>query len=348
MKDFLKCAINGLKIGAIVAGVLIIFYFISANKVSWRYVGITFMFSVAISTSISSFIQLVENYRVKYKPKNYYFIWGLYYLAAMVGMTLASEICLFILDSFILKTDYTIFSDPKQLLINLVISLIVTTIIGVYQAQRSNLELRLKQKEVDIIKLNQLKTQAELQTLQSRINPHFLYNSLNSIASLIHIDADKAEDMTLKLSKLFRYCINTQNENLTSVREEVEIVQTYLAIEKVRFGDRIQFILNVDDAAYAEKIPRFILQPLVENALKHGLNDMISGGVLKLEIKSELNDVILVIADNGKAFPTELNSGYGLQSTYEKLQLLYGDKYSLQILNNPKKQIRISVPKNHE
>jgi len=348
MKDFLKCAINGLKIGVIVATILIIFYLISSKDMSWRYVGVTFMFSVAISTSISSFMKLVENYRLKYKPKNYYFIWGLYYLSALVGMTIASEVCLFILNFFILKIGYALFSDPQQLLINLVISLIVTTIIGVYQTQRSNLELRLKQKEVDIIKLNQLKTQAELQTLQSRINPHFLYNSLNSIASLIHIDADKAEDMTLKLSKLFRYSINTQNENLTSVKEEIEIVQTYLDIEKVRFGDRIQFILNVDDAAYAEKIPRFILQPLVENALKHGVHDMISGGILKLEIRLLADEIILIVADNGKSFPTELNSGYGLQSTYEKLQLLCGDKYSLQLLNQPEKQIRISVPKNHE
>ena len=347
MKDFLKCAINGLKIGVIVATILIIFYLISSKDMSWRYVGVTFMFSVAISTSISSFIKLVENYRLKYKPKNYYFIWGLYYLSALVGMTIASKVCLFILNFFILKIGFTLFSDPRQLLINLVISLIVTTIIGIYQTQRSNLELRLKQKEVDIIKLNQLKTQAELQTLQSRINPHFLYNSLNSIASLIHIDADKAEDMTLKLSKLFRYSINTQNENLTSVQEEIEIVQTYLDIEKVRFGDRIQFILDVDETAYADKIPRFILQPLVENAVKHGLNDRISGGILKLDIKSVFNEIILIVADNGKAFPTELNSGYGLQSTYEKLQLLYGDKYSLQILNQPEKQIKISVPKIH-
>ena len=143
MKDFFKCAINGLKIGTIVATILILFYFISADQVSWRYVGITFMFSVAISTSISSFMKLVENYRSKYKPKNYFCIWGLYYSSALVGMTIASEVCLFILNIFILKIEYSLFSDPKQLLINLIISLIVTTIIGIYQSQRSNLELRL-------------------------------------------------------------------------------------------------------------------------------------------------------------------------------------------------------------
>ena len=344
MKDFFKCVLNGLKVGAIVSTVLIIFYLISANKISWRYVGVTFMFGVAISTSISCFMQLVENYRLKYKPKNYYFIWGLYYLAALVGMTIASEICLFILNTFILKTEYTLFSDLKQLLVNLVISLVVTTIVGVYQTQRSNLELRLKQKEVDIIKLNQMKTQAELQTLQSKINPHFLYNSLNSIASLIHIDADKAEDMTLKLSKLFRYSINTQNENFTTVKDEVEIVKTYLAIERVRFGDRINFIFDIDEDILNHQIPRFILQPLVENALKHGLNDVTNDGELKVKVSTLNNELSLIVSDNGKPFPVELNAGYGLQSTYDKLQLLYPNTYALQIINEPFKQIKITLP----
>ena len=344
MKDFFKCVLNGLKVGAIVSTVLIIFYLISANKISWRYVGVTFMFGVAISTSISCFMQLVENYRLKYKPKNYYFIWGLYYLAALVGMTIASEICLFILNTFILKTEYTLFSDLKQLLVNLVISLVVTTIVGVYQTQRSNLELRLKQKEVDIIKLNQMKTQAELQTLQSKINPHFLYNSLNSIASLIHIDADKAEDMTLKLSKLFRYSINTQNENFTTVKDEVEIVKTYLAIERVRFGDRINFIFDIDEDILNHQIPRFILQPLVENALKHGLNDVTNDGELKVKVSTLNNELSLIVSDNGKPFPVELNAGYGLQSTYDKLQLLYPNTYTLQIINEPFKQIKITLP----
>jgi LytS/YehU family sensor histidine kinase len=289
-------------------------------------------------------MQLVENYRTKYKPKNYYFIWGLYYLAALVGMTIASEICLFILNIFILKTDYTLFSDPKQLLINLVISLVVTTIVGVYQTQRSNLELRLKQKEVDIIKLNQMKTQAELQTLQSKINPHFLYNSLNSIASLIHIDADKAEDMTLKLSKLFRYSINTQNENFTTVKDEIEIVKVYLDIERIRFGNRINFVFEVDESTFSFQIPRFILQPLVENALKHGLNDVINGGELLIKVIKENDELYLMIADNGKPFPAELNAGYGLQSTYDKLQLLYPNAYTLQIINEPFKQIKITLP----
>ncbi|MFC5284588.1 sensor histidine kinase [Pedobacter alpinus] len=345
MKDLFKCFLNGLKLGIVVAFVLTVFYLVSAKTVQWSYIGVTLMFSVTIATFISFLIKMVDNYRAKYQPKNFYMIWALYYLAALIGMSVASEICLFILNIFILHIDYNLFADPKQLLINLIISLIVTTIVGVYQSQRTNLEIRLKEKELDIVKLNQMKTLAELQTLQSKINPHFLYNSLNSIASLIHIDADKAEEMTLKLSKLFRYSINTQNENFTSVKEEVEIIETYLDIERVRFGNRIQFILAIEEGALNESLPRFILQPLVENALKHGLNDMIDGGELKLTVEKLDGELTLTVADNGKPFPTELNSGYGLQSTYEKLQLLYGDKYSLQITNSPEKQIKITIPK---
>jgi sensor histidine kinase YesM len=344
MKDFLKCALNGIKLGLIVASVLAVFFLVSANKIEWDNIAITFMFSVTIATSISFLIKLVDNYRAKYNPKNFYIIWLSYYFAALVGMTIASEICYFILYTYILNIPYHIFSDPKQLLINLVISLVVTTVVGVYQSQRTNLEVRIKEKELDIVKLNQLKTQAELQTLQSRINPHFLYNSLNSIASLIHIDADRAEDMTLKLSKLFRYSINTQNENLTSVKEEVEIVNTYLDIEKVRFGDRINFNLDIAVDTLNDQIPRFILQPLIENAIKHGLDDKIEGGEITLIIYKEQKEIVLIVSDNGKPFPTELNAGYGLQSTYEKLQLLYGNKYALQIINEPEKLIKITIP----
>jgi two-component system LytT family sensor kinase len=344
MKSFFKCVLRGFKIGAVVAVVLALFYIVTTNKIQWRYIGITFMFSFSISTAISLLLQAVDTYRAKYKPTNFYLIWAIYYLAALIGMTIASELCYFILYKFILHIPYHLFPEPKQLLINLIISLVVTTIVGIYQSQRTNLEMRLKEKEFDIVKLNQMKTQAELQTLQSRINPHFLYNSLNSIASLIHIDADRAEDMTLKLSKLFRYSINTQNEYVTAVKDEIEIVRTYLDIERVRFGNRINFIFDIDDDVLEKEMPRFILQPLVENALKHGLNDMTSGGELQVVISKSKTELFLSVADNGKPFPTELNAGYGLQSTYDKLQLLYPDAYSLQIINEPQKQIKITLP----
>lgn len=214
----------------------------------------------------------------------------------------------------------------------------------VHNAQKVNLNNRIKEKELALLRLNQMKTEAELATLHSKINPHFLYNSLNAIASLIHVDPDKAEGMTLKLSKLFRYSINQTQENLVSVTEEIEIVNTYLEIEKVRFGDRISFKTDLDPALNREKIPRFLIQPLVENALKHGLKNVLSHGMLRISIKkTELMEII--IEDNGSPFPEELEIGYGLQSTYDKLNLLYGsNNYEVQILNYPNKQLRIQFP----
>ena len=206
------------------------------------------------------------------------------------------------------------------------------------------MSVKLHEKEFDLVKAKQLVTHAELQALQSKVNPHFLHNSLNSIAGLIHEDAAKAEDMTLKLSRLFRHSINSNRENMVMVAEEMEIVATYLDIEKLRFGERLGFVIDIDESVKYEHIPRFLIQPLVENALKHGLNDLANDGKLKISINRHGEYIMIAITDNGKPFPKELNLGYGLQSTYDKLALLYGENYQVQILNTPEKQIRISIP----
>jgi len=131
---------------------------------------------------------------------------------------------------------------------------------------------------------------------------------------------------------------------MASVAEEMEIVSTYLEIEKVRFGDRLSFIIHIDGSVKNNCIPRFLIQPLVENALKHGLNDLADNGELKISIARAGENIEIVITDNGKPFPAELNMGYGLQSTYDKLTLLYAENYQVQIVNSPQKQIRILIP----
>jgi LytS/YehU family sensor histidine kinase len=221
--------------------------------------------------------------------------------------------------ALIFHLPYHFLRDFNDYRFSLLIVLVVSTIIYFYRAKQAAMNAKLKEKELDLVKVKQLITQAELQTLQSKINPHFLYNSLNSIASLIHQDAGKAEEMTLKLSKLFRYSINPQQENMAPVTEEMEIVNTYLDIEKIRFGDRLDFITDIEEAVKNIRIPRFLLQPLVENALKHGLNYLASDGVLQISIHKDNENIVIAIADNGKPFPAELNMGYGLQSTYDKL-----------------------------
>jgi len=258
-------------------------------------------------------------------------------------MVIGVEIC-YVIISFIYDFPYELLNHVQEYKFNAVIVFIAGTLMLFYLLQKRNLETAIKAKEADLIRINQLKTEAELQALQSKINPHFLYNALNAITSLIHEDPDKAEDMTIKLSKLFRYSINSQQENHCSLREEIDILNTYLAIEKVRFGERIHFDIQTDETLGHIKFPRFLLQPLVENALKHGLKNTFENGLLAVKVSRNENKINIAVIDNGSPFPAELIAGYGLQSTFEKLKLLYPNEHEIEMINQPLKQIKITIP----
>lgn len=259
-----------------------------------------------------------------------------------MGVAIGHELAYLII-SIIYQFPYSFIDHLRDLGVSMAIGLVVCTILFAYQMQKNRYVSILNQRELEVTKLKQLKTQAELQALQSKVNPHFLYNSLNSIASLIHQDADKAEDMTLKLSKLFRYSINTQSENLASVKEELEVVRTYLDIEILRFGDRLKVIFDIDENVLTQQIPRFLLQPLVENALKHGLANMPGHGELNIRIRKINQMLEIAVGDNGPAFPDTIAAGYGLESTYDKLNLLYPDAYEVQFMKSPEKSVRIRI-----
>lgn len=211
--------------------------------------------------------------------------------------------------------------------------------------QKDKFNNKITEQEVKLLELKQLKTQAELDALHAKVNPHFLYNALNSIASLVHSNPDKAEQMTLLLSKFFRYNTNRQNDHMTTIGEELEMVETYLEIEKVRFGNRLQYHLQLPDTARNYIIPRFLLQPLVENALKHGIAKLPDKGTLNLTVSLDNELIKIIIADNGPAFSDSMQPGYGLQSTRDKLELLFPGKADFYFENSPGKQLVITLKK---
>ncbi|MHB0755174.1 sensor histidine kinase [Polaribacter sp. M15] len=194
--------------------------------------------------------------------------------------------------------------------------------------------------------LRELKTKAELKSLQSQINPHFLYNSLNSIASLAPINAEKTQKMAHSLSDLFKYSINRKGQKMSTIKDEIEMVQAYLDIEKIRFEERLNFTIKVDETLLNHKIPLFVIQPLVENAIKHGVSKNKDKGEVVLIIEKETNKIVITVSDNGPDFPEGLVSGHGLQTVYDLLRLSYGDKASLNWTNTPQKKITIIIPKN--
>jgi sensor histidine kinase YesM len=225
------------------------------------------------------------------------------------------------------------------------VSLSVSTVIGIarflYNYTTYQKKLAVMDKEQEISKLRELKTRAELNALQSKINPHFLYNALNSIAGLAHENANKVEQMALALSKLFRYSINKEDDDFTTVQNEVEMVSIYLDIEKVRFGDKLQYRIALPEELEKERIPKFIIQPLVENAIKHGISQITSAGMLTLEISKRDNGLKIMVSDNGPDFPEDLMTGYGLQNIYEKLDILYPGRYEVTLRNGSDKNISI-------
>lgn len=184
-------------------------------------------------------------------------------------------------------------------------------------------------------------TRSHLRALQARINPHFLYNALNNIAGLTHEAPDKAEQMSVSLAALFREALNREEQDLATVAQEIEIVQHYLTIEKIRFGDALQYEIEVTPNAKNWQVPRFLLQPLVENAVKHGIEPNGSGKVV-VRILAEQNALHIAVEDSGKPFPATLSGGFGLQNVQDSLELLFPNRYSLELKNatqNTAKQV---------
>ncbi len=224
--------------------------------------------------------------------------------------------------------------------------LIIALLRGVYIYLNHYTESIIKHKDLEFSQLKELQLATELNSLHAQINPHFLYNSLNSIASLAHINAKKTEEMALSLSDLFKYSINRKGEKLSTIRDEVEMAENYLKIEKIRFEDRLEFSVDVEPSLLENKIPRYVLQPLIENAVKHGTSNLEGKGNIHLNITKNNNILMISVGDNGPYFPEGLVSGHGLQSVYDLLRLSYGEQATMNWGNLPKKKITISICSN--
>jgi two-component system, LytTR family, sensor kinase len=181
-------------------------------------------------------------------------------------------------------------------------------------------------------------TEAELRALRTQINPHFFFNSLNTIADLIVADPATAERMTVQLAKIFRHVLRSSDRQMISVGEELEFLRTWLDIEAVRFGERLRVRFETDATLVAESVPPLILQPLVENALKHGLAPKLSGGTLQVRVALCDEQLSLTVEDDGLGFPAALatnatngatqpaTNGIGLRNVAERLATIYAGR----------------------
>lgn len=203
---------------------------------------------------------------------------------------------------------------------------------------------KIKEKELQLSKMEALKTKAELQAIQSRINPHFLYNSLNSIASLAISNPNKTREMALSLSEFCRFSLNKNNTDNVLIEDEIKMVSSYLEIEKIRFEDKLNFSVKIDEEAKKKYLPKFIIQPLIENAIKHGVSKTSTTCNIELLIEIENNGISINVIDDGPKFPETLIYGYGLQSIYDMLEILYSGEAKINWMNKPIKKISVWFP----
>jgi len=188
----------------------------------------------------------------------------------------------------------------------------------------------LSEKKSREAKLESLVRETELKMLRSQINPHFLFNSLNSISSLTITDPEKARTMVIKLSDFMRYALSRKDEQSVSLRSELENLRLYLEIEKVRFGDRLVTEENIDPSCLEVKIPVMLLQPLYENAVKHGVYESIEK--VKIFTEAKMKDGYLKIDICNNFDPEAVSArgtGTGLINVSRRLELTFGNKASL-------------------
>ena len=196
---------------------------------------------------------------------------------------------------------------------------------------------QLKQREVDVAQAETLATEAQLASLESRLQPHFLFNTLNSIAALIREDPELAEETVEKLARLLRYSLEVNNERQVEFSQELKITLDYLEIERVRFGARLEFYVEVAEQSGTIQIPPFTLQTLVENSIKHVAAKR--SGAVKIWISARRggNFFELAVRDDGAGFTTKnIIEGHGLDTLQKRLSKIFAGDFAFEIPENGK------------
>jgi len=232
---------------------------------------------------------------------------------------------------------------PFSIVITLMFGLSITTYETLrYKLQEAKLELRTRQVEQE----RAYKLLAELSSLESRIHPHFLFNTLNSIAALIPSDPQRAEDTVGKLASLLRFSLNANQAGLVPLRIELKIVRDYLEIEKTRFGSRIRYEIAVPEALEDSKVPPLALQSLVENAVKHVVSQRAHGASIQITGTKSSGRIHLEVADDGPGFSLDaVTPEHGLGNLIARIELLYGAAGQLEVTRqNAKTVVRLAFP----
>jgi len=226
---------------------------------------------------------------------------------------------------------------------SLKISILVTLMFGIFttvlESMRSRLNeatVALRTKERDEAEARRLAAEAQLASIESRVQPHFLFNTLNSIASLVHDDPAGAERMTGQLASLLRSALDSTATPLVTLADELRVVRAYLDIERVRFGDRLRYSVDLPDGAGQKLVPRMALQTLVENSVKFAVSPRREGATIVVRAQKADGRLAISVDDDGPGFDPQLRpAGHGLDLLAGRLAMLFSDRASMRVEIRP-------------
>jgi two-component system LytT family sensor kinase len=279
--------------------------------------GCTFYCAILLCNSIGKISQY---------PRFIYY--SLFIILVVIGVLLGV-----ITASLILKQKIII--NRYALIFSLLFGFVSSVVITAYMFLKDNLEekiSRIKEVEIENERLKRIELEARMSSLQAKLNPHFLFNTLNSTAALIYDNPQKAEESIIQLSDLYRKIFSISNQNFIMLQEEIELIEDMLELEKLRFEDNLSYLIDIPEVLKNAKIPGLLIEPLVENVIKHVHGKNQQKIHIDIIIKKDNDKLSICVEDNGTGFDVgKADLGFGLYSIQERLRLLFGDEGGMNI-----------------
>jgi two-component system sensor histidine kinase AlgZ len=233
--------------------------------------------------------------------------------------------------------------------ISLILSVTVTAFVSTYETYKAKLEasaVELKTKELERERALKLATEARLSSLESRLQPHFLFNTINSVSSLIHEDPVRAEQLLSRMAALLRFSLDSTRAGLVPFEQELRVVRDYLEIEKTRFESRLRYEIDVPESLLGTAVPPLAIQTLVENSIKYAVAPRRQGASIQVRARQQDDALIVSVIDDGPGFDrSSLIAGHGLDHLQERLAVFFKGAARLEIRGTPgNTEVRLSMP----
>jgi len=329
--------LEALPINLAAAAVVIALRFWFDGRFTWREFLIGVCVILLFSNCVGMLIAVSINLPTRYFPSkrslpNLLLMALLIAAAAALGCVIASSLVV-VFGLYPPGAFFTVVSESLK--ISVLIGLIFGLSSFFYEKLKSELEatqLQLSARRLEEERARKLALAAQISSLESRLRPHLLFNTLNSISALIREDPEHAERMVERLSALLRFSLDSSERNTVPLSDEVKIVTDYLEIERARFGDRLRFEIEIPDSLLRIEVPPFCLQTLVENSVKYAVSGTRAGAGLRVEAEADDQSVKLSVSDDGPGFTAgAIRAGHGLDNLQARLSALYGDRAALDI-----------------